>query len=179
MMTAIFQSPSGGVQESPLFRWTVGVLRIMYGILWLQQAKWKVPPDFGMKAGDGLWYWLNQAIQYPTWSVHHAFLTQVVLPHFILFGYLTLLTEAFIGLSLTFGLFARLGGIVGCLMAINVTLSVLRAPNEWHWTYFMLIGYSLLFLSYPSGRMLGLDSLLARWLANKRGPSARLLSRIV
>lgn len=52
---------------------------------------WKVPPDFGMKAGDGLWYWLNQAIQHQTWSVHHAFLTNVVLPHFILFGYLTLL----------------------------------------------------------------------------------------
>ena len=79
----------------------VGLLRIMYGILWLQQAMWKVPPDFGMKAGDGLWYWLNQAIQHPTWGVHHAFLTKVVLPNFILFGYLTLLTEAFIGLSLT------------------------------------------------------------------------------
>lgn len=89
MKSRIFLSRSGGVQESPLFRWTVGLLRIMYGILWLQQAKWKVPPDFGMKAGDGLWYWLNQAIQYPTWSVHHAFLTNVVLPHFILFGYLT------------------------------------------------------------------------------------------
>lgn len=64
-------------------------------------------------------------------------------------------------------------------MAINVTLSVLRVPHEWHWTYFMLIGYSLLFLSFPSGRILGLDSLLARWLAKKRGPIARLLSRIV
>jgi hypothetical protein len=43
----------------------------------------------------------------------------------------------------------------------------------------MLIGYSLLFLSFPSGRMLGLDSLLSRRLANKRGRSAQLLSRIV
>ncbi len=91
---------------------------------------WKVPPDFGMKAGDGLWYWLNQAIQHPTWSVHHAFLTNVVLPNFILFGYLTLLTEAFIGLSLTFGLFARLGGLVGCLMAINVTLSFSHGSSD-------------------------------------------------
>ncbi|MBI2882415.1 MAG: TQO small subunit DoxD [Candidatus Methylomirabilis oxyfera] len=179
MKSRIFQPPGRGIQESSLFRFTVGVLRIMYGILWLQQAKWKVPPDFGMKTGDGLWYWLNQAIQYPTWSVHHAFLTNVVLPNFILFGYLTLLTEAFIGLSLTFGLFARLGGLVGLLMAINVTLSVLKAPNEWHWTYFMLIGYSLLFLSFPSGRMLGLDSLLSRRLANKRGRSTQLLSWIV
>src|SRR5574337_2219473 len=112
VMPTIVQPPAGGMQESLLFRFTVGVLRIMYGILWLEQAKWKVPPDFGMKAGDGLWYWLNQAIQYPTWSVHHAFLTNVVLPNLILFGYVTLLTEAVIGLSLTFGLFARLGGLV-------------------------------------------------------------------
>lgn len=179
MRSRIFQPRSGGIQESPLFRFTLGALRIMYGILWLQQAKWKVPPDFGMKAGDGLWYWLNQAIQHPTWSVHHEFLTNIVLPNFILFGYLTLLTEAFIGLSLTLGLFARLGGLVGLLMAINVTLSVLRAPHEWHWTYFMLIGYSVLFLSFPSGRILGLDSLLSRWLEKKRGPIAQLLSWIV
>ena len=167
------------LQESLLFRATLGGLRIMYGILWLQQAMWKVPPDFGMKAGDGLWYWLNQAVQHPTWSVHHAFLTKVVLPNFVLFGYLTLLTEAFIGLSLTLGLFARLGGLVGFLMAINVTLSVLRVPNEWHWTYFMLIGYSLLFLSFPSGRSLGFDSVLLRWLEKKRGPLVQLLSRVV
>lgn len=178
-MTTIVQPTTGSVQETLLFRFTTGGLRIMYGILWLQQAKWKVPPDFGMKAGDGLWYWLNQAIQHPTWSVHHAFLTNVVLPNFVLFGYLTLLTEAFIGLSLTLGLFARLGGLVGFLMAINVTLSVLSAPNEWPWTYFMLIGYSLLFLSFPSGRVLGLDAVLSRWLATKRGHTAQLLSRIV
>lgn len=43
----------------------------------------------------------------------------------------------------------------------------------------MLIGYSLLFLSFPSGRMLGLDSLLSWWLVKKRGLSAQLLSWIV
>lgn len=167
--------------ESKVTGLVVGLLRIMYGILWFQQALWKVPPDFGRKAGDGLWYWLNQAIQHPTWSVHHAFLTKVVLPNFLLFGYLTLLTEAFIGLSLTFGLFARLGALVGFGMSINVTLSVLRVPHEWHWTYLMLIGYSLLFLALRSGRSLGIDALIHRWLMRRpsRGRLVKILAWVV
>lgn len=171
-----------GSGEARFFQWTVGVLRIMYGLLWLQQASWKVPPDFGQKAGDGLWFWLNQAVQHPTWSVHHAFLTKVVLPNFILFGYLTLLTEAFIGFTMFLGLFARLGALAGFLMSLNITLSVLRVPNEWVWTYLMLIGYSLLFLSMRPGRCLGLDGLLARWVgeaATRRGTVAKLLSLVV
>jgi thiosulfate dehydrogenase [quinone] large subunit len=107
-------------------------------------------------------------------------LTKVVLPNFILFGYLTLLTEAFIGLSLTLGLFARLGALIGFFMSINVTLSVLSVPNEWHWTYLMLIGYSLLFLSLRSGRSLGIDTLIHRWLARRpsRGRVAKILAML-
>lgn len=137
-------------------------LRIIYGILWLQQATWKVPPDFGRQAGDGLWFWLQQAVQHPILGLHHAFLTKLVLPNFIFFGYLTLATELFIGMTLTLGVLSRLGAFVGLAMSINVTLSVLRVPGEWAWAYYMLIGYSLLFCATHPGRVLGLDALWAR-----------------
>ncbi len=166
-------------REARIFRLTVGLLRIVYGLLWIQQAAWKVPPDFGRTAGDGLWYWLNQAVQHPTWSLHHAFLTSVVLPNFILFGYLTLFTELFIGLTLLLGLFSRLGALVGLAMSINITLSVLKVPHEWPWSYLMLIGYSLLFLSFRSGRSLGLDGFLSRWLSGRQGVVPTLLRYLV
>lgn len=137
-------------------------LRIIYGILWLQQATWKVPPDFGRQAGDGLWFWLQQALQHPTLGLHHAFLVKIVLPYFRLFGYLTLATELFVGVTLTLGVLSRFGAFVGLAMSINVTLSVLRVPGEWAWAYYMLIGYSLLFCATHPGRVLGLDALWAR-----------------
>lgn len=155
----------GETLESWASAWSLAFLRIMYGLLWLQQAAWKTPPDFGRGAGDGLWYWLNQAVQHPTWSLHHAFLAHVVLPNFVLFGWLTLATELFIGFTMTFGFLSRLGALVGLLQSINVALSVLRIPNEWPWSYYMLMGYGLLFLTSRAGHTLGLDGLLTRRLA--------------
>ena len=58
--------------------WPLGLARIVYGLLWWQQSKWKVPSDdFGRKSGGGLWYWVQQEIQYPTIAAYKAFLVNV------------------------------------------------------------------------------------------------------
>jgi thiosulfate dehydrogenase [quinone] large subunit len=137
------------------------VARIFYGILWWQQSKWKVPSDdFGRMSGGGLWYWVQQEIQHPTVPAYQAFLTTVVIPQWTLFGYLTLITETFIGVTLILGLFTRLGALVALGMAANITIGILSVPHEWGWTYTMLMMLAGLFMLTGSGRCLGVDAFL-------------------
>jgi thiosulfate dehydrogenase (quinone) large subunit len=141
--------------------WPLGLARILYGVLWWQQSKWKVPSDdFGRKSGGGLWYWVQQEIQYPTVAAYKDFLVNVMIPHWTFFGYMTLFTETFIGVTLFLGLFTRLGALAAFGMAINITLGILSVPHEWGWTYAMLIVLAALFLLTGAGRSLGADALL-------------------
>ena len=140
---------------------TLALLRIGYGLLWLKEASWKKLPDFGMRAGDGLWYWTNEMLKYSAAAPHKYFVQDVVIPNFIFFGYVTLATELFIGLSMLFGVFTRLGALAAFLMALNITTGLIRHPAEWPSAYLMLIGYSILFLSIRAGRQLGIDALIA------------------
>src|SRR5918994_5511336 len=120
--------------------WPLGLARILYGVLWWQQSKWKVPSDdFGRKSGGGLWYWVQQEIQYPTVNAFRDFLVNVMIPNWTFFGWMTLITETFIGVTLMLGLFTRLGSLVALGMAANITIGILSVPHEWVWTYVMLM----------------------------------------
>lgn len=142
--------------------WPLGLVRILYGVLWWQQSKWKVPSDdFGRKSGGGLWYWVHQEIQYPTVQVYKDFLVNVMIPNWTFFGWMTLITETFIGAVLILGLFTRLGSLVAIGMALNITVGILSVPHEWVWTYVMLIMWPVVFLLTDAGRSFGLDSFLA------------------
>ncbi len=141
--------------------WPLSLARILYGLLWWQQSKWKVPADdFGRKSGGGLWYWVHQEIQYPTVSAYKDFLVGVMIPNWTLFGWMTLITETFIGVTLILGLFTRLGALVAVGMAANITIGILSVPHEWGWTYTMLIMLGALFLVTPAGRSVGVDAFL-------------------
>jgi uncharacterized membrane protein YphA (DoxX/SURF4 family) len=148
--------------------YVLAVLRIGYGILWLQQTLWKVPPDFGMASGGGLFYWTKEMVKYSFLPPHRFFVEQIVLPHFILFAWLTLLTELFIGVSHVLGIFGRLGALAALGMSSNLLIGLARHPGEWPWSYIMLVGFALLFLSVHPGRVLGLDG----WLSRRLGKPA-------
>jgi thiosulfate dehydrogenase [quinone] large subunit len=174
--------PGGGAgwfdARGPL--WPVALARILYGYLWWAQSGWKVPADdFGRKSGGGLWYWVQQEIQYPTFGWYRDFLVHVMLPHWTVFGWLTLITETFIGVTLMLGLVTRLGALVAVGMATNITLGILSVPHEWGWTYAMLIMLPVVFLLTGAGRSLGLDAVLAPWLerAAARGHRGARLAR--
>lgn len=142
--------------------WPLGLARILYGILWWQQSRWKVPSDdFGRKSGGGLWYWVQQEIQHPTVGAYRDFLVNVMVPNWTLFGWMTLITETTIGVSLVLGLATRLGSLIAIGMAANVTIGILNVPHEWGWTYTMLIMWPGVFLLTGAGRSAGLDALLA------------------
>jgi thiosulfate dehydrogenase [quinone] large subunit len=162
---------------TPLSPYVLAVLRISYGILWLQQAMWKIPPDFGMAHDDGLFYWTKEMTKYSFFAPHKFFVESVVLPHFLLFAWLTLLTELFIAFTHLLGLASRLGALAALAMSTNLLIGLARQPNEWPWSYLMMVGYSLFFLSTHPGRVLGLDGRLSQYfdtpaLANRAWASA-------
>jgi len=159
--------------------WPLGLARFLYGILWWQQSKWKVPSDdFGRKSGGGLWYWVQQEIQYPTIPAYKDFLVNVLIPHWTFFGWLTLITETFIAVTLILGLFTRLGALVAVGMAVNITLGIVSVPHEWVWTYVMLIMLPVVFLLTDAGRSFGIDSFLVGPL-DRAAASGNAVARIV
>src|SRR5215510_5035124 len=155
------ETRSGPEGRFPWFRamaplWPLALARILYGCLWWHQSGWKVPSDdFGRKSGGGLWYWVHQEIQYPTIPAYRDFLVNVMIPHWIFFGWMTLITETFIGVTLILGLFTRLGSLVAIGMALNITIGILSVPHEWVWTYVMLVALRVLFLFAGAGRSFG------------------------
>jgi thiosulfate dehydrogenase (quinone) large subunit len=155
--------------------WPLALARILYGYLWWQQSGWKVPSDdFGRKSGGGLWYWVQQQIQYPTLTIHKDFLVNVMIPNWTLFGWMVLITETFIGATLMLGLGTRLGSLVAIGMAANITIGILSVPHEWGWTYTMLIMFPVLFLLTGAGRSVGIDAFLAPPLERAAGRGSRL-----
>jgi thiosulfate dehydrogenase [quinone] large subunit len=167
-------APTGWLRATaPL--WPVALARILYGLLWWQQSKWKVPSDdFGRISGGGLWYWTQQEIQHPTVQAYKSFLVDVVVPNWTFFGWLTLVTETFIGATLLLGLFTRLGSVVAIGMAANVTIGILSVPHEWVWTYTMLIMWPAVFLLTDAGRSFGVDAFLAPRLDRAAARGSRL-----
>ena len=145
---------------------SVGLFRIMFGLLWLdmgfQKAPWVVQDghQFGWLYG-----WLLREIQYPTFGWYQRFLQDVVLPNFTLFGYLTFFTEVALGVSLLLGLLTVLGGIGGALWQLNIAFGAYSVPGEWYWIWALLIAPHLVFAHSRAGRTLGVDALLRQWLS--------------
>jgi hypothetical protein len=98
-----------------------------------------------------------------------------MLPYFNAFAIQVWAGETFIAVSLMLGLFTRLGGLLGTLMALNLWLGLYNRPNEWHWTYVFLILLNGFFLFLRAGRALGIDALIAPK-ATTQGIGKRLIS---
>ena len=91
-----------------------------------------------------------------------AFIDGFVKPNIRWFGYAVWGMEAFIFVSLFFGLFSRLGGLVALAQSAQlwICLSGIGNPNEWEWSYNMFVVLSLLALAFAPGRVFGVDVLL-------------------
>jgi uncharacterized membrane protein YphA (DoxX/SURF4 family) len=138
--------------------------RLIIGAMWWQQSLWKLPPTYTNRPDGtgGLRYWVGEMANHAAFSAQSRFVKDVVLQHFGFFAPQVYFAELAIALSLMLGLFTRLGGTLGALMALNLWLGLYRAPYEWPWTYFFLIVVNVTFLVFRAGRSLGLDALLAK-----------------
>jgi len=156
---------------------SLAVLRIGIAVLWIQNASWKVPPDFGAEANKGLYFWASQAVEYPVLAPYSAFVETMVLPNIAVFGWFTLVTEAALGAFLLMGLATRFWALVGIAQTLAITFSVLNAPHEWHWSYFLMLLAHIVLLGTAAGRNCGLDGVFRPIWRESSGRVATILMR--
>jgi uncharacterized membrane protein YphA (DoxX/SURF4 family) len=142
----------------------LAILRILTGVMWLAHAipKFAKSDDFMPPNGFIVTY-VSQGLQQTT-GAYHNFLAGVVQPNLALYAELVRLGELLTGIVLILGVFTRLGGLVGVLLPLNylaargnlVTSAALQSLD------FSMIVLSALNFVLPTGRVLGIDALLAR-----------------
>lgn len=120
------------------------------GLLWLSNAGWKVPPDFGDTAGgcSGLCGFVQDGIDHPVVAPSGWVLDHVVQPNLALFGWVTLLTEAALAALLLSGRHLRVAAVLGVAQSLAIGLTVANAPDEWYWAYLLMIGLHLAVLAF-------------------------------
>ncbi len=164
--------------DSRLARACIAALRIGVALLWIQNASWKAPPDFGKADNNGLYVFTRFAVDFPVLPPFAWFIEHVVLPNFTFFGWLTLLTECALGAFLLIGLTTRFWAVVGIAQSFAITLSVLNAPNEWHWSYYLMILAHVGLFATAAGRSFGVDGVLRPSWQESDGRLGRLLTRL-
>jgi uncharacterized membrane protein YphA (DoxX/SURF4 family) len=135
---------------------TLTGIRIVLGVFWLLQLTWKPPPNFGCP-DKGFCFWLDQEIQHPLIPLYGEFIGAVVRPHAILFGWMTTVTEVLIGLSLIFGVFTRLGALVGTLWGLNLLIGLAKVPNEQPWYYAFIVLLNFLYVALGGSGQISVD----------------------
>ncbi len=168
---------TSGIETIATDRWAgraIGALRILMGLLWLQNAGWKRPP-FTTSSGVGRYVQLG--IDNPVFSPYSWFSKHVIIPNLTAFGWGVAIIEASLAVFLILGLATRFWAAVGVMQAAAITLSALHAPHEWGWSYWMLIGIHLVLLATAAGRTYGLDGVLRPVWRERSGRISQLLMR--
>src|SRR6266480_6609342 len=142
------------------------LIRIFVGYLWFQQLFWKMPPNFA-----GLYPYIIRDSQHTIipgygYILQHTFLSGCTSLHsasgctlFVPLAAGVWIAELIVAISLMFGLFTRMGAILGSVLAIQLYVGL--AYTEWVWTYGMLVLLCLALTAIPAGRRLGFDQWLA------------------
>lgn len=162
-------------QSRPATRLDYGLLaavRIGLGFLWLGGAAWKTPPGFG-----GLRDWTTFAVTYPVFKPFSWLVEHVVLPNFLPFAWGVLIVEASLGGFLLVGLGTRFWALVGIAQTMAITLSALRSPHEWPWSYFLMLMAHFAIFATAAGRYYGVDGVLRPAWQQSTSRIARLLVR--
>jgi uncharacterized membrane protein YphA (DoxX/SURF4 family) len=139
--------------------------RLFIGGLWWQQTLWKLPPTYTDSpdgVSGGLHYWVGEMVQHAAFGWQSWLVERIIQPNFYVFAPQVYATEVLIAVSLLLGVFTRIGGVLGALMAMNLWLGLYRSPEEWPWAYFFLITLQTAFAVLHAGRSLGVDAILTR-----------------
>lgn len=172
-IAAATEPPSEGLPAYPIpLGPVVGAVRVLCGLLWLQNVGWKVPPDFA-----GLERFVALGVEEPTLPGFSSLLDRVVQPNIELFGWIVLLTELALAAALLSGLATRLFGLLGAVQGLLIGLTVATAEGEWGWSYWMIVAAHLALLATAAGRWGGLDGILRPRLAGSPSAPARVYLR--
>jgi uncharacterized membrane protein YphA (DoxX/SURF4 family) len=140
-------------------------VRIATSVFFLLFGEYKLAgPAF---AHGGFQYYLHEYIATEAVSFYRPFLSSVVLPNSVAFGYAVGVIEAILGLSLLLGLWVRPASVLGVFYMLNLTLATWWAPghNAPFWRYFgaeldhlPLLLLFIVFYAEDAGRAWGLDA---------------------
>lgn len=136
----------------------LAALRILLGLMWLYNVAWKRPPGFGEDSGSGLYKFTSYAVEYPVFPPYSWVAEHVILPYIEIFGWLVLATETALAVMLLSGVLMRAAAALGISQSLAIGLSVAYAPEEWPWSYMLMIGAHLALLVASSGRVFSVDS---------------------
>lgn len=160
-MAAEYDAARGSVAPSRLSGWLISATRVGVALLWIDNASWKVPPDFG--DGDpprGLYAWTQMAVEHEVLAPYAWLVENVILPNLAVFGWLVLIVEASLGAFLLIGLLTRAWAVIGMAQSVVISLSTLNAPHEWYWAYLLMFLAHLMLFATAAGRYGGLDGAL-------------------
>jgi uncharacterized membrane protein YphA (DoxX/SURF4 family) len=143
----------------------LSAVRILLGLMWLQNVGWKQPPDFPNTERV-----VQLGVNNPTLPPYSDLLGNVVLPNIELFGWAMLAVEMALSVGLLFGIATRLMALTGAVSGLAIGLTVASVPGEWGWSYWLIVGAHLAVYASPSaGRVGGLDAALRqRWSPSSR-----------
>jgi uncharacterized membrane protein YphA (DoxX/SURF4 family) len=112
-----------------------------------------------------LLYDFRRAEHHAVFGFLQTFMRETVIPHFTTWAALVFAVELIAGALLTLGVWTRAGALVGTVQSILITLLIVRAPNEWFWTYATLILLNVICLVAITDERLSLEPALRRFRA--------------
>ena len=146
-----------------IYRVIFGGSRIAAGLLWLANVHWKRPPVFGKTNGSGLYKYVKYGIDNPTFPPFAWVLRKSVSPNMTVFGWMTLLLEVSLAALLILGWRTRPVALLAAGQSMAIGLSVAQTPNEWPWSYVLMVCLHLMLFATDAGRFGGLDGLHANF----------------
>src|SRR5258708_3115636 len=143
---------------------TIACVRIATSVFFLLFGEYKLAgPGF---AHGGFQGYLQDFIANGAVSFYRPFLSTVVVPHAVFFGYSVGVIESIIGISLLLGLWVRAASVLAILFLLNLTLATWWGPGHGApiWRYFgaeldhlPLLLLFIIFFVADAGRVWGLD----------------------
>lgn len=147
-----------GTEAHPRQHVGLAVVRVLVGLMWLYNVAWKRPPGFGESTDSGLYGFTAYAVEYPVLPPFSWVVENVVLPNIAIFGWAVILLETALAVLLLTGTWVRPAAVLGIVQSAAIGFSVAFAPEEWPWSYWLMIGAHLALLVGPSGRGFALDA---------------------
>ena len=141
----------------------LAILRIFTGAAWISHGYGKITNPNWSAPGSMFASFVGQMTS-GTAGPYHDFITGFVLPHANVFSVLVAWGETLTGVLLVFGLFTRVGGIVGTFLTLNYWMA------KGDFAHIQSLGgldlataaLSLVNAVLPTGLVCGIDGLLAR-----------------
>ena len=136
-------------------------VRVVVGLMWLYNVAWKVPPGFGRQSDRGLYKFTSYAVEHPVLPPYSWLVEHLALPNLVVFGWLVLAAETALAVLLLTGTYVRAAALLGIAQSLAIGLSVAYAPEEWPWSYWLMIVAHVALLVGSSGRVLAVDAVRA------------------